>query len=411
MKKLVGPFKQIVTMDHLPLKGPLGDSLMHFVENGGVIIEDDLIIEIGDFETLHKKCKLPIEEIDSPSVLTPGFIDAHTHICYAGSRANDYSQKIQGLTYQEILANGGGIYNTVNKTRQSDFNSLKDQTSSRVDRHVNAGITTIEVKSGYGLSLPDELKMLEVIASINDSAIPDLVSTCLAAHVKPKEFDNNEGYLDYIISDILPSIKQKDLSNRVDIFIEENAFLPKESQKFLEVAQAMGFTVTVHADQFTTGGAMVAAAVGAISADHLESSRDEDIRALIKNDVTAVVLPGASLGLAADFAPARKILDAGACLAIASDWNPGSAPMGDLLLQSALLSNFEKLSFAETIAGITFRAANALGMNDRGMIGQGKLADMISFPVDDHREILYNQGMLKPDMIWKNGNLIIKKSQ
>jgi imidazolonepropionase len=201
---------------------------------------------------------------------------------------------------------------------------------------------------------------------------------------------------------------ERDLSHRVDIFIEENAFLPSESQKFLENAKALGFAATVHADQFSRGGALVAAKVGAISADHLESSQDGDIRALVDNDVSAIVLPGASLGLAMDFAPARKILDAGACLAIASGWNPGSAPMGNLLMQSALLSNFEKLTFAETIAGITFRAVNALGMDDRGIIHQGKLADMISFPTDDYREILYNQGMLKPDMIWKNGSLYTK---
>ena len=406
MKKLAGPFKQIVTMDHLSLKGPIPDSVMPVVKNGGVIIENELIVEVGDFEALHKNYNVPIEEITTPSVLTPGFIDAHTHICFAGSRAYDYSQKIQGLTYQQILANGGGIHNTVEKTRQSDFETLKNETSRRIDRHFNAGITTIEIKSGYGLSLSDEVKMLEVIASINDSGTPDLVPTCLAAHVRPKEFNNNSDYLEYIISDILPSIKKKNLARRVDIFIEKNAFLPQESQKFLEEAHNLGFEITVHADQFSTGGARVAAAVGAVSADHLESSRDEDIMALINSNVTAVVLPGASLGLGMDFAPARKILDAGACLAIASDWNPGSAPMGDLLLQSALLSNFEKLSFAETIAGISFRAANALGMNDRGMISPGKLADMISFPVDDLREILYNQGMIKPDMIWKNGNLI-----
>lgn len=407
MKKLTGPFKQIITMDHLSLKGPIQDSTMHVVENGGVVIEDELIIEVDNFDKLYKEYKVSVEEITIPAVLIPGFIDAHTHICFAGSRAHDYSQKIQGLNYQEILARGGGIYNTVEKTRQADFDTLKSETFNRVRRHLHTGITTIEIKSGYGLSLIDELKMLEVISSINDSAVPDLVPTCLAAHVRPKEFDNNKAYLDYIISDILPVIRQKNLSDRVDIFIEKNAFLPLESRKFLEEAGDLGFTITVHADQFSPGGAEVAASVGAISADHLENTRDKDIRALINNDVTAVVLPGASLGLAMDFAPARKILDAGACLAIATDWNPGSAPMGDLLLQSALLSNFEKLSFAETIAGITFRAANALGLEDRGIIGPGKLADMISFPVNDLQEILYNQGMLKPDMIWKNGNLII----
>lgn len=398
-------------MDHLERKGPIPDSMINIIENGGVIVENGTIREADDFEKLHRKYKVPVEEITGPSVLTPGFVDAHTHICYAGTRANDYAQKIQGITYQEILAMGGGIYSTVEKTRQSDFDTLKNETFNRVDRHFNSGITTMEIKSGYGLSLPDEIKMLDVINSINETSTPDLVSTCLAAHVKPMEFNDNETYLDFIRSDILPLIRERDLSRRVDIFIEENAFQPKESQKFLVKAQALGFEITVHADQFSRGGALVAATVGATSADHLESSQDKDIRALVNNNVTAVVLPGASLGLAMDFAPARKILDAGACLAIASDWNPGSAPMGDLLLQSALLSNFEKLTFAETMAGITFRAASVLGMDDRGILRQGKLADMISFPTDDHREILYNQGMLKPDMIWKNGNLFTKKSQ
>ncbi len=411
MKKLTGPFRQIITMDHLERKGPITDSMINIIENGGVIVENGTIREVDDFEKLHRKYKVPVEEITGPSVLTPGFVDAHTHICYAGTRANDYAQKIQGITYQEILAMGGGIYSTVEKTRQSDFDTLKNETFNRVDRHFNSGITTMEIKSGYGLSLPDEIKMLDVINSINETSTPDLVSTCLAAHVKPMEFNDNETYLDFIRSDILPLIRERDLSRRVDIFIEENAFQPKESQKFLVKAQALGFEITVHADQFSRGGALVAATVGATSADHLESSQDKDIRALVNNNVTAVVLPGASLGLAMDFAPARKILDAGACLAIASDWNPGSAPMGDLLLQSALLSNFEKLTFAETMAGITFRAASVLGMDDRGILRQGKLADMISFPTDDHREILYNQGMLKPDMIWKNGNLFTKKSQ
>ena len=218
MKRLTGPFKQIVTMDHLSLKGPILDSMMHIVENGGVIIEDELIVEVGDYEALHKNYNVPIEEITSPSVLIPGFIDAHTHICFAGSRAHDYSQKIEGVTYQQILANGGGIHNTVEKTRQSDFETLKNETSRRIDRHIRAGITTIEIKSGYGLSLLDELKMLEVIASISDSVAPELVPTCLAAHVRPREFNNNRAYLEYIISDILPSVKKKNLSRRVDIF-------------------------------------------------------------------------------------------------------------------------------------------------------------------------------------------------
>jgi imidazolonepropionase len=411
MKKLLGPFKQIICMTHLPLKGPIEDAELRVVQNGGIIINGEKIVETGDFEILHKRNTIPVEEITDNAILLPGMVDAHTHICYAGSRALDYSRKIEGSSYQEILAAGGGIHETVNKTRNATFEDLKCQTSKRVARHFYSGVTTMEAKSGYGLSYIDEIKMLEVIAAIDQTAAADLIPTCLAAHVKPVEFEDNKVYLEFILSDILPVVKERGLCNRVDIFVEDNAFSPQEAVTFLIKARALGFSLTVHADQFTRGGSRVAAATGAVSADHLEASGLDEIRALVGNEVTAVVLPGASIGLAMPFAPARKILDEGACLVIASDWNPGSAPMGDLLIEAALLSNSEKLSFAETFAGITFRAAHTLDLSDRGSICPGKVADLIAFPTDDYREILYNQGMLKPDMIWKNGDLNSKKHQ
>jgi imidazolonepropionase len=405
MKKLLGPFKQIITMDHLPLRGPLKDEELYVIENGGIVVDNAIIDSVNDFELLRREKSLPVEEISESAVLLPGLIDSHTHICFAGSRSRDYSKKIEGKTYQQILAEGGGIHSTVHETRQASFDELKRQTSGRTERHFSAGITTMEIKSGYGLSFADEVKMLKVIASLNQNSKADLIPTCLSAHVTPKEFDDPGIYLEFISTDILPYIKKENLASRVDIFIEENAFHPREAKSFLKKAAEMGFSLTVHADQFSIGGSLVAAYAGAVSADHLEASSLKEIRKLIENDVIATVLPGASIGLALPFARARKILDEGACLVIASDWNPGSAPMGDLLLQSALLSNFEKLSFAETFAGLTFRAAKALELSDRGIIGQGKIADLIAFPTDDYREILYNQGMLKPDKIWKNGNL------
>jgi len=401
--KLIGPFSQILTMDNLPYKGPIQDASMHLIRNAGVIIEDGCITDIGDFDVLSTNKKITVEEIPGPSVLLPGFVDAHTHICFAGSRAADYAKKIQGKTYQEILAEGGGIHYTVEQTRKANLETLKQGTEKRILRHFSSGVTTMEIKSGYGLSVVDELKMLELISMLNEEIAVDLVPTCLAAHVRPKEFDHNTDYLDFILADILPEVIRKNLSGRVDIFVEDNAFKPEEAERFLMQAKHMGFSLTVHADQFTTGGAIVAAKTGAVSADHLESSKDRDIKALVDNDVAAAVLPGASLGLAMPFAPARRILDAGAGLVIASDWNPGSAPMGDLLTQAALLSNFEKLSFAETMAGMTCRAAKVLGMEDRGILSSGKLADMIAFPTDDYREILYHQGMMKPEMVWKRG--------
>ena len=196
------------------------------------------------------------------------------------------------------------------------------------------------------------------------------------------------------------------MSNRIDIFVEESAFSVEEGDFFLQKAKEMGFSVLVHADQFHPGGSQLAVKHGAVSADHLEASTDKEIALLANSDTIAMALPGASIGLGVEFTPCRKLLDAGAALAIASDWNPGSAPMGDLLTQAAILGAYEKLSFAETIAGVTFRAAAALALSDRGTLETGKLADLIAFPTNDYREILYHQGKMRPAKIWKKGEFI-----
>jgi len=246
-----------------------------------------------------------------------------------------------------------------------------------------------------------ELKQLRVIAQASAQTKASLVSTCLAAHMVPKDFGGNQTeYLSYVFHDLLPVVKQEELSNRVDVFIEESAFNADTASVYLNRAKQMGFDITVHADQFTTGGSAVAVKIGAISADHLEASKDAEIKLLAKSDTVAVVLPGASLGLGMPYAPARKLLDAGACLAIASDWNPGSAPMGDLLTQAAILSAAEKLNTTETFAGLTYRAAKALNLDDRGTLAPGMRADMQAYPCSDYREILYQQGKLKPANVW-----------
>ncbi len=252
--------------------------------------------------------------------------------------------------------------------------------------------------------------MLEVIKAVNEDVPIDLIPTCLAAHLKPKDFNGDEkNYLDFVLNDLLPEVDSKHLSSRVDIFIEEGAFCAAAAKTFLVQAKQMGFNITVHADQFTTGGSKVAVEVGADSADHLESSTMTEIEMLSNSDVIPVALPGASVGLGCPFAPARKLLDKGASLVIASDWNPGSAPMGDLLMLASLISIFEKLNTAETFAGITSRAAAALRLSDRGSIEKGKLADIIAFPIKDYRDILYHQGKLKPSRVWKRGELVVNK--
>lgn len=406
MKKLIGPFTQILPLTGLPLKGALKDGQLQIIPHGGVLVEDGLVVAVDDFEQLRSaNPSVPIEEISGHHVLLPGFVDCHTHICFAGSRAKDYALRTAGKTYLEIAKAGGGIWDSVTQTRAADEAILTDLLLKRVQRHLAEGVTTIEVKSGYGLSIDGELKQLKAIKAAADKTRASLVSTCLAAHMLPKDFDGtHQEYLNHILQNLLPVIKQQRLTNRVDIFIEESAFNTSGALNYLAKAKQLGFEVTVHADQFTTGGSEVAVNARAVSADHLEASTDREINMLAKSDTVAVTLPGASLGLGMAYAPARKLLDAGACLAIASDWNPGSAPMGDLLMQAAVMGAAEKLNAAEVFAGLTFRAASALKLNDRGILAKGKLADMQAYPCDDYREILYHQGKLKPDKVWTNAD-------
>jgi len=401
-KILTGPFSQVLTFSGLNLKGPLNDRNLPIFENGGVIVYGGKIVAVDSFEKLAKEYpEALVEKITQPAVLLPGFIDCHTHTCFAGTRSQDYALKLQGKTYLDIAREGGGIHRTVDFTRQATLAELTESLLARINRHFAEGVTTLEVKSGYGLSVEHELKMLSAIQQAAFQTKASLVSTCLAAHTLPKEYEGRIGeYLGMILNELLPEVKRLGLSNRVDIFIEDTAFSLTEAEYYLNAARGLGFASTVHADQFTPGGAVLAARLGACSADHLEASREADIGALANSETAAVVLPGASLGLGIPFAPARRLLDAGCCVAIASDWNPGSAPMGDLLMQASLLSIYEKLNFAETIAGITFRAANALALSDRGVLEPGKKADMIAFPVNDYREILYQQGKMKPFSVW-----------
>ncbi|WPU93398.1 imidazolonepropionase [Mucilaginibacter sabulilitoris] len=408
MKKLIGPFTQILPLTELSLKGALKDEQLHIIPQGGVLVEDGLIAAVGDFEQLRSaNPSAQIEEITGDHVVLPGFVDCHTHICFAGSRAKDYALRTAGKTYLEIAKAGGGIWDSVTQTRAADEATLTELLLKRIQRHLAEGVTTIEIKSGYGLSIDAELKQLKAIKAAADKTHTTLIPTCLAAHMLPKDFNGmHQEYLNHILQNLLPVIKQQRLANRVDIFVEESAFNTSDALNYLAKAKQMGFEVTVHADQFTTGGSETAIKARAVSADHLEASTDYEINMLAKSDTVAVTLSGASLGLGMVYAPARKLLDAGACLAIASDWNPGSAPMGDLLMQAAVMAASEKLCAAEVFAGLTFRAASALKLNDRGILTKGKLADMQAYPCDDYREILYQQGKLKPDKVWTTADLL-----
>jgi imidazolonepropionase len=404
---LIGPLTQLLTLDHLPLKGALKDEQLEIMKQAGILIQDDKILKISRWNEL--KADFPdadVFELEGEFVALPGFVDCHTHICFGGARAMDLAMRNAGKSYLEIAEAGGGIWDTVMQTRRLTVEELASITVKNADRHLSEGVTTIEVKSGYGLSPEEELKMLRAIQLAGLSTPADLIATCLAAHMKPRDFAGTAAdYLQLISQSLFPRLKEEKLANRMDAFVEKSAFYPEEITPYLRKAKEMGFDLTIHADQFSTGGSALAVELGALSADHLEASTGREISLLANSNTIAVALPGASIGLGCAFAPARKILDQGGAVAIASDWNPGSAPMGDLLVQASILATFEKLSTAEVYAGITFRAAAALGVNDRGKLIAGYLADFILFPTSDYRNILYQQGKLKPTMVWKKGKM------
>jgi imidazolonepropionase len=408
--KLTGPFRQLITLDKLPLKGPVADHELEVIHNAGILFENGIIKKTGDFNTIKKELSpgsYELEQIENDMVALPGFIDCHTHICYAGSREKDYAKRVSGISYLEIARQGGGIWYTVTKTRAADIRELQDNTENRANELLKQGITTAEVKSGYCLNVEGELKMLRAINQANANQEIDLIPTCLAAHMPPKDFNGSPlEYLEMIIKELLPVIMREKLTSRVDIFVEEGAFSISEADAYLKIAKEKGFDIIIHADQFSVGGSKLAVKYQAKSADHLEVSSGEEIKILARSDVIPVALPGASVGLGTNFAPARKMLDKGTSLAISTDWNPGSAPMGDLLVQAAILGAFEKLTIAETLAGITFRAAAALNLSDRGILSKGMKADMIAFECKNYEEIFYYQGALKPSKVWKSGQLI-----
>lgn len=408
---LIGPFRQLLTMAGLPLKGALSDHQLEIIEAAGLVVADGKVVATGEYQDLKEHyAESERVVLEGNHVCLPGFIDAHTHICFGGSRANDYALRNAGKSYLEIAKAGGGIWDTVMQTRKASEEELVQRTAALARRHLNNGITTLEVKSGYGLTVAHELKMLRAIKQASTQVTSDLIPTCLAAHMLPKDYEGTAAeYLDEMSRVLFPKLIEEKLSRRIDAFIEESAFSSEQIKPYFEKAREMGFDITVHADQFTTGGSQVAVDVKAVSADHLEVSSQKEIEALAKSDTIATALPGASMGLGCGFTPARKLLDAGAALAIASDHNPGSAPMGDILMQAAVLGAFEKLSNAEVLAGITTRAAAALNLNDRGRLVSGQLADFNVFLTDNYQEILYHQGTLKPCMVWKNGEVAYDK--
>jgi len=305
--KLTGPFKQLLTMDHLPDRGQLSDDQLEIIPDGGIVHREGKIIATGNFNALKETYSdATIEWIEGDYVGLPGMIDVHTHICWAGSRANDYAMSLSGKSYLEIAATGGGIWDTVQKTRIATIEELAEYTGQRAMRALRQGVTTIEVKSGYGLSVKEELKILQAIALVNKRSGAELIPTCLAAHILPKDYKGTEKeYLELILNTLLPEVKKQKLANRVDIFVESSAFSIPEAKSYLLKAQEMGFDIVLHGDQFSTGAVALANEVNALTIDHLEAANVREIALLAEGNTIPVVLPSASRAISRTLAASR----------------------------------------------------------------------------------------------------------
>lgn len=343
-------------------------------------------------------------------VVTPGLVDAHTHPIFGGSRENEYELRIQGKTYQEIAASGGGIRSTVRATRNLTEAELLITARQHIALMTAHGTTTAEAKSGYGLSLNDELKSLKTIATLNSEKQLELVPTFLGAHEIPDEFRNNRAdYIELLIEEMIPAVSQAGLAEYCDIFCESHVFSLKESRQILSAAQAAGLKLRIHADQLTlSGGAQLAAELGASTADHLEHIDTTGIEALKQAHVMPVLLPGSvfHLGLK-QYPPARQMLAAGLPVVLATDFNPGSSPTPSLPMVMSLACTQMRMTPAEALVACTINAAYSLGRSDQiGSLAVGKQADLVIFNCQDYRQIPYFFGANLVDTVIKHGQIV-----
>ncbi len=379
------------------------------IEHGSVVLDDQRILWVGadaDVPSLPGDTAI----IDATGkVVLPGLIDSHTHLVYTGSRETEFEQRLTGMTYQEIAAQGGGINATVARVRSASKSELKAATRQRLERLLEFGVTTVEVKSGYGLSLSDEVKCLEVVAELNTEGPIELVPTFLGAHAIPPEYRNDrDGYVRLLIDEMLPEIARCRLAEFCDVFCETGVYSLEESETILTAAQRLGFKLKLHADELTPlGGAELAARLGAVSADHLLRITKRGIEALAAAGTIATLLPGTAFFLGVDYAPARQLIQHGVAIALASDCNPGTSPTENLPLVGTMACTQMKMLPAEAIAALTLNAAAALGRGQSlGSLSPGKQADLIVCDVPDYRHLFYHFGVNHVSTVIKRGRVV-----
>lgn len=380
-----------------------------------VAFADDKILAIGEGE-------VPEELIDENTIVeerrgmvaTPGLIDCHTHLVYGGSREHEFSKKLNGMSYLDILAEGGGILSTLKATRESSFETLYDKSKDLLEQMMIHGVTTVEAKSGYGLNWETEKRQLEVVKKLNEDLPVDLVSTFMAAHVIPPEYkENPDPLIDEIIT-MLPKVKEEHLAEFVDVFCDAGVYSAEQSRRLLEAAKKEGFALRIHADEIESiGGSAVAAEVGATSAEHLMVITDEDIQKLADAHVIGDLLPATTFSLMEDtYAPARKMMDAGMAITITTDSNPGSCPMANLQFVMQLGCLYLRMTPTEVYNAVTINAAYSVHREKTaGSLDTGKNADLTVFAVPNLDYLLYYFATNHAVEVYKNGKCIVKDRQ
>lgn len=384
------------------------------VRNGAVAIRDGMIVFAGrEDEVLSQLAGINIERRhDAQGLLvTPGLIDPHTHLVHGGSREHELALKLRGVSYLDILAQGGGILSTVRSTRQASEDELFAKAQKSLDIMLSQGITTAEAKSGYGLTPEDELKQLRVIQKLNREHPVDLVPTFMGAHAVPEEYrGRSHEYIKLVIEQMLPEVKRQGLAEFCDVFCEHGVFSVEESEQILHAAKAMGFGLKIHADEIEPmGGAQLAGKLGCISAEHLIAATDEGLEAMRQAGVIAVCLPATSFNLRLKYhARARRMIEMGLAVALSTDYNPGSSPTESLQLVMTLGCLNLGMTPEEVLTAVTINAAHAIGKADAvGSLEAGKLADLVIFKAENLAYLPYHFGINHVHTVFKRGNIVV----
>lgn len=410
---------QLVTCSGFKAKQGKEMSDLHIIDDGAVVIEEGIIKAVGKTEDVlngFNDADLNIAEFDiidaAGKAVLPGFVDSHTHFVFAGYRADEFSWRLRGDSYMEIMKRGGGILNTVKATRAAKKEELIETGIKRLDSMVSFGVTTVEGKSGYGLDHGTEIKQLEVMEGLNRDHPVDIVRTFLGAHAVPEDYKGREdAFIDYMIDTVIPEVADRNLAQFCDIFCEKNVFSVEQSRRLLLKAKENGLKIKIHADEIVQlGGAELAAEIGAVSADHLLQASDKGIIDMAEAGVVATLLPGTAFCLKEPYARGRYMIDKNCAVALATDLNPGSCFTESIPLIFALATLYMNISIEEAITALTINGAAALDMADTtGSLDVGKIGDVIILEYPSYKFIPYHIGVSTVEKVIKKGKLIFDR--